>query len=454
MTIKVTCSCGTVLSADEKLAGKRVRCPRCSAIFEVPLQEAVAADDPEPPPQAVRSQPSPRSPARSGARPPSTPSPSTDPDVPPPPRAVGTPNHDSPLVRYERLLTITGGRMPREHLRLRKAVLNRAGSQTKWFVDVILCDVGLMVVPMSHHNSAGTHATGAQFGLIGHLVAAGVASLQYSKDAKRYDEISQQRQDNNLHELFVEGTGPAGNGRLQSQGAKLQPAEHRGAEFLPVDQITDIRFKGSKNLIVKWRGLTYTFVRHDDKGSNRAEEWSQVAEHLEDWKEMANQEVQERAGGPPEPGIVALVEWGWRSTPAVPDWVEPAAASVAAERVTSKTLKLFLPIPWEALGRLTGKLRTMATQSTDDLAQQLEGVASGKSQPFVIGGLITLALGLLLSLMFVVIVAVERQMQGPEVLVIIVGGVALLIGLICWLHGWNIQRTFRKGVRAVTEGGS
>src|SRR5207248_1027673 len=123
----------------------------------------------------------------------------------PPPRAAGTLNHDSPRVRYERLLTITGGRMPREHLRLKKAVLTRGGSQTKWFVDIILTDVGLLVVPMTHHNSANTHATGAHFGLIGHLVAAGLASMQYNKDAKRYDEISLDREDHSLHELYVEG---------------------------------------------------------------------------------------------------------------------------------------------------------------------------------------------------------------------------------------------------------
>src|SRR5262245_52327056 len=34
MTIKIPCSCGTMLSADEKLAGKRVRCPRCKNEFK------------------------------------------------------------------------------------------------------------------------------------------------------------------------------------------------------------------------------------------------------------------------------------------------------------------------------------------------------------------------------------------------------------------------------------
>src|SRR5262249_9180705 len=150
------------------------------------------------------------------------PPPATQPDVPPP-RAAGTLNHDSPLVRYERLLTITGGRKPREHFRLRKAVLTRAGSQTKWFADVIFCDVGLMVVPMVHHNTANTQAAAVHFGLLGALVAAGVASMQYNKDAKKYDEISSQREDHSLHDLYVEGTGPAGNGRLQSQGPKVQP---------------------------------------------------------------------------------------------------------------------------------------------------------------------------------------------------------------------------------------
>src|SRR5262249_46384050 len=140
------------------------------------------------------------------------------------------------------------------------------------------CDVGLMVVPMVHHNTANTQAAAVHFGLLGALVAAGVASMQYNKDAKKYDEISSQREDHSLHDLYVEGTGPAGNGRLQSQGPKVQPIEHRGAEFLPADEILEIRFKSSKNLIVRCRGLTYNFTRHDDKGANRAEEWSAVSD--------------------------------------------------------------------------------------------------------------------------------------------------------------------------------
>src|SRR5262249_60458948 len=118
MTIKIPCSCGTMLSADEKLAGKRVRCPRCKNEFKVPFPEVQPADEP-----ATVAEAAPRSPARPGARPTSPPPPKTAPDVPPPPRAAGTLNHDHPLVRYERLLTITGGRPPRQHLRLRKALL-------------------------------------------------------------------------------------------------------------------------------------------------------------------------------------------------------------------------------------------------------------------------------------------------------------------------------------------
>jgi hypothetical protein len=454
MAIKVTCSCGTVLAADEKFVGKRVRCPKCGNVFQVPPPE-VEAVEAEPSPQPVRSQPAPKAPARPAAASTRPSPPATDPNVPAPPRVAGTLNHDSPLVRYERLLTITGGRTPREHLRLRKAVLTRPGGQTKWFVDVVLTDVGLLVVPMVHHNSANTQAAAVHFGLIGALVAAGVASVQYHKDAKKYDEVSQQREDHSLHDLYVEGTGPTGNGRLQSQGPKLQPAEHRGAELLPADEIIDIRFKSSKVLVVRCRGFTYNFARHDDKGANRAEEWEQVKEHLNDWKEMAIQEIQERAGGPPEPGIVSLVEWGWRPALTVPGWVPPAVDTVAAEGVTSKTLKLFLPIPWEAIGRLTGKLQRLATQPSEDLAQQLEGLMSGKSQPFVIGGMITLAFGLLLGLVFLAMLGLEGgNMQGPEILLLIIGGVGLLIGIICWVHGWNIQKAFRKGLREVTEEGA
>src|SRR5262249_2912591 len=163
------------------------------------------------------------------------------------------------------------------------------------------------------------------------------------------------REDHSLHDLYVEGTGPAGNGRLQSQGPKVQPIEHRGAEFLPADEILEIRFKSSKNLIVRCRGLTYNFTRHDDKGANRAEEWPEVSDHRGEGREWSSREARERRGGPAEPGVVALVEWGWRPTQAVPSWVPSAAETVAAEGVTSKTLKLFLPIPWEAFGRLAGK---------------------------------------------------------------------------------------------------
>src|SRR5215470_14432991 len=94
MAIKVTCSCGTVLAADEKFVGKKVRCPKCSNVFEIPLQEVEAVEE-VPPPQPVRSQPAPRNPVRPAAPSPRPSPPKTAPDVPPPPRATGALNHDS-----------------------------------------------------------------------------------------------------------------------------------------------------------------------------------------------------------------------------------------------------------------------------------------------------------------------------------------------------------------------
>jgi hypothetical protein len=50
MTILLTCKCGKELKADESLAGKRVKCPRCSAIFTAPLpQQIISAPNMLPP---------------------------------------------------------------------------------------------------------------------------------------------------------------------------------------------------------------------------------------------------------------------------------------------------------------------------------------------------------------------------------------------------------------------
>jgi LSD1 subclass zinc finger protein len=48
MTVKLTCSgCKAMLQLRDELAGKKVRCPRCAAVVEVPATEAVAEVVPE-----------------------------------------------------------------------------------------------------------------------------------------------------------------------------------------------------------------------------------------------------------------------------------------------------------------------------------------------------------------------------------------------------------------------
>src|SRR5262245_8615590 len=42
MTIQATCPKGHTLTLDERLAGKKIRCPRCQSVFDVPELDDVA----------------------------------------------------------------------------------------------------------------------------------------------------------------------------------------------------------------------------------------------------------------------------------------------------------------------------------------------------------------------------------------------------------------------------
>jgi hypothetical protein len=47
MTIVATCPKGHELTLEERLAGKKVRCPRCKSVFQVPELNGDAEDDEE-----------------------------------------------------------------------------------------------------------------------------------------------------------------------------------------------------------------------------------------------------------------------------------------------------------------------------------------------------------------------------------------------------------------------
>jgi hypothetical protein len=59
MPIEVSCECGRTLRAKDEAAGRKVRCPACGAIIEVPAElEEVGDDTYDPPPvQAPREKP-------------------------------------------------------------------------------------------------------------------------------------------------------------------------------------------------------------------------------------------------------------------------------------------------------------------------------------------------------------------------------------------------------------
>jgi hypothetical protein len=53
MSIALRCVCGTTLRTGDGNAGKRVRCPKCSALIPVPAQGITTAPGAEPPPPAA-----------------------------------------------------------------------------------------------------------------------------------------------------------------------------------------------------------------------------------------------------------------------------------------------------------------------------------------------------------------------------------------------------------------
>jgi hypothetical protein len=51
MPIDLNCTCGKLLRAGDDRVGKKVRCPSCQAVLEVPLPQAVPVMEPPPLPQ-------------------------------------------------------------------------------------------------------------------------------------------------------------------------------------------------------------------------------------------------------------------------------------------------------------------------------------------------------------------------------------------------------------------
>jgi hypothetical protein len=427
----ISCSCGKQLSINESLAGKKVKCPGCGNIFVAPAPSgSQQASPPPPPPPATRPSPPPPDPSPRRRRP-------INPD--------GELSFDCPSVRAERLMVLTKGEEPVELYHLGKAILTRSGSQVNWFVDVVVCDMGLLVVPYTHHNPAQHAAHGG--GLIGAAIGAVASSMAYSKANKIFLEQSAETQGWEPTELFTGVTKHSKSGGRCSKGVNLMVNEQMGAELLPADELSSWKTPSKKIIEVKWRNRTWKFQRPDDldKECNRA--WDQLRDELDEWQENAAALLESRSGGPDDPGLPALLEWAHRPDDEMPSWVQ-GTVNQLADTDLSKPIKKFA-VPWETVGRLAGRLKQI--NGGEEMARQLQDLNNQQAMPLWISFLITLILGVLgvfASLVFSV------QEDGEEALIVIswvVTGILLFVALILGIMTWEVKGGFSKGLKAVSS---
>jgi hypothetical protein len=426
MPVIVACPCGKQLSINESLAGKKVKCPGCGNVFIAP-----GPSDPQPAPPPPRPAPSnPPPPAKPRRRRPLNPD--------------GELSFDCPSIRAERLRVMTGGEEPVEMFNLGKTILTRAGSQVNWFVDVIVCDVGLLVVPYSHHNPAQHTATTIHFGLIGAAVGAVASSIAYNKASKAYADQAEQTDDWDPADLFAGVTKDIKSGGRTSSGPKLAPQEQMGAEFLPADEIESWKTPNAKTLEIKWRNRVFKFVRPDDADSRTKRDWDRLRDELDEWQEKGSAELEQRTGGPDQPGLAALLEWGHRPVGDVPDWVTQAVADLADSDL-SVMLKKFV-VPWETMGRLAGKLTEVP--GGDEIARQLHEANAKKATPLLVSSVLTTGVGVAGLGLSLVVTAAEAE-EGFIAISWVVTVVVLIVALILWLMWWDVSGGFKKGLKAV-----
>jgi hypothetical protein len=66
--ISVTCTCGKALRVKDEIAGKKIRCPVCKQVLEVPVPEMDVEMEDDAADTQIREQPAPKVPARSKPR--------------------------------------------------------------------------------------------------------------------------------------------------------------------------------------------------------------------------------------------------------------------------------------------------------------------------------------------------------------------------------------------------
>ena len=254
---------------------------------------------------------------------------------------------ESPRVRAERLLALTGGAKPVELFRTCKIIWKKkpAGflvnaDPSEFYADLIFTDCGLLVAKHARLPKRGESSNSAwlHFGLIG-LIAYSVAeSSRMSRERSQADTT-----------YFRETE--------DWDGAKPFQLFRRidKAEFIPADEISDVQFRKRGEL--KFRFRDHWCWATPDRQERHEEFRLPVDAEFERWHTEAAALRESRTAGPPASGPAAVAEWSHRPISNAPSWVIASLHDMETrwgER--SKELLRWLPKTYHA-----GLYRRLAT---------------------------------------------------------------------------------------------
>jgi len=254
-------------------------------------------------------------------------------------------------------------------------------------VDVLFTDAGLLVVPFAQF----TQQANVGGGLVGFAIAAASNAMAKSSASRKYDSMAPQADGIPPEALFI---------------------ERKDAELMPSDELDDILFTHDRKMQVTFRGIKYTFAPHNTSDYDMMGDWSHAYQYMEDWQRDSARDVETRAGGPAEPGPVALVEWAQRPYRPPPPWVGELLEAMAAAGEEPATMRLLRTVPAKSLGVLSYRLEADPTPAGEVVGQWVKtaGLGASKVLLWIMWG----CLGLLLIPLVVFLVAMSMEGSGKS----------------------------------------
>jgi hypothetical protein len=281
----------------------------------------------------------------------------------------------------ERWLVLTGGRDPKLHHELRRVIWQDPSDNKLYLADLAFTDTGLLVVTYQNINEFGD--MGAVLGV------AGILSEPWKKHQayEHYEEHSGAHRQLTLFKRFEQ---PVDNGGVYSMPTPP-------GVFLPADEIEGLTSVSDKVISFSFRGRSCSFATADAIGSVTIDDAIR-------WQAWAQANRRKLSGGPSDPGLIALLEWGQRPATDSPAWVADAITRVDDSRQEAN-----LPnTPLASLDHLLDLIRKLRSRNDKKSAALADRLLSSRLKSIkrtIIPSIILMILGIpaIICLVFLIL---------------------------------------------------